>query len=185
MKLGRTSWALLIGGVLLIIFASLGFAGMRQMRQQEKLATELEVAEQRVAKLQLEQMTTQQEELRAKLEKMNAELAAAQGKLHQANESIDVTDFIFDLAGSCSVTIEDLTSSGLRDEDLSKVKCSTQGLSLTATGDVTNLIKFIARLNTDFSTGLVESTDIVIPAESEEGVPAAHIALSVYNYQGG
>ena len=103
MKLSRTSWALLIGGVLLIVFTSLGFAGTRQLREQEKLADELQVAEQRVAKLQLEQLTAEQEQLQAKLKAANAELSAAQQKLHQPNESIDAIDFIFDIAESCHV----------------------------------------------------------------------------------
>lgn len=184
MKLGRTSWALLIGGILLIIFASLGFAGTRQLRQQENLANELSVVEQRVAKVQLEQLTAQQEQLKAKLDQANAELEAAKTKLRQPNESIDVTDLVFQIAESCDVTIQEISSNGLGQKGVAAINCSSLGLSLVASGEVLDLITFISRLNTDFTTGLVGSADIVIPEVYEEELPSARIQLSVYNYQG-
>lgn len=186
MKLSRTSWVLLIGGILLIIFASLGFAGVRQLRQQEKLSDDLSVAEQRVAKLQLEQLTNQQEQLKSQLDQANAEFKAAEARLRQPNESINVTDSIFQIAESCRVTIESLSSPGMTTGSVAKINCLVMSLNITATGDVLDLISFIARLNTDFKTGVVKSAEISVPeASNEEDAPSALINLSVYSYEGG
>ena len=184
MKLGKTSWVLLIGGVLLIIFVSLGFAGTRQMRQQEKLATDLKVAQQRVANLQLEQLADRQEQLNVTLNKVNAELETAKNKMRQPNESIDVTDSLFQIAESCKVTIDEMSSAGLSNKEVAKIKCSSQSLNLFASGEVLDLIRFVARLNTDFTTGLVDSVNMNIPEEGEEGLPSVRIQLYVYNYIG-
>ncbi|MDD5127109.1 MAG: hypothetical protein PHR43_03290 [Dehalococcoidales bacterium] len=184
MKLGKTSWILLIGGILLIVFVSLGFAGTRQMRQQEKLATDLKVAQQRVANLQLEQLTERQEQLNVKLTEVSADLETAKNKMRQPNESIDVTDSIFQIAESCKVTIEEISSAGLSGKEVAKINCSSQALNLIAYGEVLDLVSFIARLNTDFTTGLVGSVNMDIPEPGEERLPAVRIQLNVYNYQG-
>ncbi len=184
MKLGKTSWLLLISGILIITFASLLFAGSRQIKQQEQLSNELLVAEQRVAKLQLEQLTSQQEQLKTQLDQANAELKSAKDKLRQSNESIDVTDFLFQIAKTCSVTITSVTSSGITNGEIEGIKCTVLPVTLNASGDVLDLIKFVSLLNTDFVTGVIKSADINIPETAEEQ-PSAVILLNIYQYQGG
>ena len=184
MKLSKASWLFLIGGILLILFASLGIAGAKQLRDQEQLYDDLTVAERRVEKLQLEQLNLQQEQLAGQINQAAAELSAARDRLKHPNESIDVTDFLFEIADSCSVDILDVNSRGLSSGDLGDIACSVQSITTSVEGNLPDLISFVTRLNTDFTTGVVDSADISIPEADEEARPTAHVQLSIYTYQG-
>ena len=189
MKISKASWLILIAGVVFVTFASLGIAGAKQMSEQGELNDELSIAERRVDTLQLEQLTLEQEEFQKKLEQVHAESEAVKDKLRFSNESIDVTDFLFEIAQLTNVTILNVSSPGLSSTDLEAIPCTAQSLSVIAEGEVSDLIAFVTRLNNDFTTGLVQSADISIPEESEEeedgeSLPAVQVRLIVYSYEG-
>ena len=184
MKLSKASWLFLIGGILIILFASLGIASAKQLRDHEQLYGDLTVAERRVEKLQLEQLNLQQEQLAGQINQAVAEREVAKDRLKHSNESIDVTDFLFEIADSCSVDIIGVNSRGLSSGDLGDIACSVQTISTSVEGSLPDLISFVTRLNTDFTIGVVDSADISIPEATEEARPTAHIQLSIYTYQG-
>jgi len=185
MKLSKTSWIMLIGGILVILFASLGIAGAKQLSQREQLADELVIAENRAEKLQLEQLNIEQAQFVEELDNAMTESEAARENLKLSNESIDVTDFLFEIADSCNVTVMDVNSSGLSIDDLEGISCTVQQVGTTVEGNLPDLISFITRLNTEFTIGVVDSAEISIPGTAEdEERPTASIRLSVYDYKG-
>ena len=176
MKLGKTSWLILIAGVVIVAFVSLGLARSRQVGEHEQLNEELTVAETRLTNVQLKELQIRKGELEAQLDEATAQLKAAEDNLRQSNESIDVTDFLFVIAQACGVVINDIHSSDLSSDELAKINCSVSHLSITVTGDVPNLISLVTRLNNDFTTGVVDSVDITIheiTAQAVEGEIAA------------
>jgi hypothetical protein len=200
LKLSKTSWLILIVGVVIVAFASLGLARSSQANEHEQLNEELTVAEMRLANFQLKDLQARKGEVEAQLDEATAQLKAVKDDLSQSNESIDVTDFLFMTAQACGVVINDIHSSDLSSDELADVNCLVIRLSIAVAGDVPSLIHFVARLNTDFTTGVVDSVDISIPEITEEEVggvetenstepeepeiPSASIRLSVYSYQG-
>ena len=170
MKLGKTSWLILIVGVVIVAFASLGLAHSRQVSEHEQINEELTVAEMRLTNVQLKELQARKGELEAQLDESTAQLKAAEDNLSQSNESIDVTDFLFVIAQACGVVINDINSSDLSDDELAGVNCSVIRLSINVEGEVSSLIHFVARLNNDFTTGVVDSVDISIREITEEEV---------------
>ena len=204
MKLGKTSWLILIAGVVIVAFTSLGLARSSQVNEHEQLNEELTVAETRLTNVQLKELQAGKGELEAQLDESTAQLKAAEDNLSQSNESIDVTDFLFVIAQACGVIINNISSSDLSSDKLAEVNCSVSHLSINVEGEVSSLISFVTKLNNDFTTGVVDSVDISIHGITEEEVeeevgeetenstepepepamPSASIRLSVYSYQG-
>ncbi len=183
MKLGKASWLILIAGILIIAFAGLGIARAQQLNEHSQLDDELSIIETRLSKFQLKELSSQQADLEKQLEEAVIQLEIAKDNIRQPNESIHVTDVFFEIAEVCNVEVTRITSSGETSDELGDIICSAMPLTATVTGDVSNLISFVTKLNNDFTTGIVKSVAIVIPGESEEGKPTANIQLAVYTYQ--
>ncbi len=183
MKLGKTSWRILIAGVVIVIFASLGITRVQQVNEQKRLSDELDMVEMRLERLQLKQLSSQQEDLEKQVEQTTSQLEAAKDNLRQSIESIGVTDSFFEVAEACGVKVVALNSSGPASDKLVNIACSILPLSAVVEGDVPNLIRFVTKWNTDFTTGIVKSADIDIP-DTNEDRPSAHIQLIVFAYEG-
>ncbi len=208
MKLGKTSWIIIIIGVVIVAFASVGVTRSRLISEHNQINDDLSVAEKRLDTVQVKDLHSQQSELDTQLDEASSRLTAAKNAMHWPNESIDVTDFLFKIAEGCGVKLTNIQSSGLSSEKLGGINCSAIKLTIMADGDVLNLIDFVIKLNTDFTTGIVNSVDIdtraftgigVTDNQTEEGAaaiaqsenvtgeersPAANIRLTVYSYQG-
>jgi hypothetical protein len=183
MKFSKTSKILLIAGVLLIVFASLGFAGSQQLAQQEKLNEDLQVAQQRVSTLQMEQLNGQQTQLNQQIAQANTQIKSAAAVLKQPIDSVSVTAQLFQIAANAGVTITSINAAGLSQDDVEKVKCSAQKLTVEINGERDSLIAFVTALNTDFTTGVVQAADISVPT-TEDKAPSASVQLAVYSYGG-
>ena len=213
MKLSKTSWLILIAGVVIVAFASLGLTSSRQVSEHKQLTEELTVAETRLTNVQLKDLQVGKGELEAQLDETTAQLKAAEYNLSQSNESIDVTDFLFVIAQACGVIINNISSSDLSSDELAEVSCTVSRLSINVEGELPSLISFVTMLNNDFTTGVVDSVSISITEmpeeeigeetegeteeeaggvetenstepEPEPEIPSASIRLSVYSYQG-
>jgi len=184
LKLSKTSWLILTIGVFLVTLASLGITRSQQLHEQDQLNQELSVAKMRVAKFQLEQLSYQHEELEKQLGETISQLEAARTTLSQPNESIIISDALFEIARASNVEIIEVSSSVRTGGDLEGVTASELPLTIWAEGDVANLIDFVTRLNGDLTTGVVKSAKISIPETADEGKPSADIRLVVYSYQG-
>jgi len=63
----------------------------------------------------------------------------------------------------CDVTVMNISSSGVESGKLEGIACSVITLNAVVEGELSNLINFVIRLNTDFTTGVVKSAQITIP----------------------
>jgi len=198
MKLSKTSWLILILGVLVVAFGTLGLARAQQVQEQKQLDEELSVAEMRLSKIQLNELRSQKGELEGRLEQIASQLEAAKDDLRQSIESITVVDSMFAIAEASGVEIIDVSSSELGSGELEGIDCSIIRLTMRVEGDVPNLIGFVTKLNNDFITGIVRSVqmdtreayeEVGGEAEGEqaeeEGKPSVNIQMIVYSYRGG
>ena len=160
MKLGKTSWLILIVGILIIAFGSLGFTRAQQVDQQGQLDNELSVAEKRLANLQLRDLQNEKLNLDQQLEQAQFQLKTAKDALRQPIESIEVIDALFEIAAASNVVITDISSSGISRDKLQKIDISVSKLNIGVRGTVLDLITFVTNLNTDFAAGVVESAEI-------------------------
>ena len=192
MKLGKTSLLILILGIFIIAFGSLGIARSQQVDQQSQLEDELSVAEKRLSNLQLKELHLQGQELEEEINQARTQLQAAKDVFSQSIESIDVTDSLFDIAEACDVVINEINSSAITKGALGDITLPVIKLTLNVEGDVPNLISFVTKLNNDFVTGVAESAEIGIPGTSdnetqgepeEAAKPSAVVRLIIYNYQ--
>ena len=185
MKISKTSSLLLAIGIPVILLGSLGTVRSQQVQEQTGLYQELTLARQRLEKFQLEQLSFEKEELEKRLEQNISQLEAASAILHTPTGSISASDILFDIADACNVEVDAVTSSGLvGGGNLEGVACSTLTLTVKATGDIPELLDFIAKLNDDLTTGLVKSVQIRIPATISLYKPSANIQVVIYNCGG-
>lgn len=184
MKFTKASWLILSAGIFIVILAGLGLTRSQQLQQQDQLDEELSKTGMRLDTLQVKELRQQQDELQGQLDESNTQLVAAKDRLRQTVESINVTDKFFAIAKSCGTLVENINSSDIKDEKLEDITCSMITLNAVVSGETPNLINFIIKLNTDFTTGVVKSAQISIPEASEEDNPSASIQMVVYTYKG-
>lgn len=184
MKLGKTSWSVLAVGIVVIMAGTLGMARSQQVSEQNQQKEELAVAQLRLDRFQVRQLYAQEDELKERLNIATSQLEAAKDDLRQSTDSIELTPSLFELAEACSVEITAISSSRVASDELESITWSVVRLTFTAEGSLPNLIAFIISLNNDFTTGVVESTDIAIPGATGEGTPSANIRLVIYGYRG-
>ena len=168
MKLGKTSLLIIVLGIFIIAFGSLGLARSQQVEEKSQLEDEITVAEKRLSNLQLKQLYSQNEELEEQLNDALSHLEVAKDSLRQTIESTDVTDSLFQIATASGVEITAINSSDIGEGELEDIACSVTRLTIMVTGDVPNLISYVTKLNTDFTTGLVTSAGISIQGEAQE-----------------
>ena len=188
MKLSKASWLLLIGGIVIIIFASLGTARFQQAREQDQLDEELSLTKQRLEEPQLEDLSTQQEELESQLAQIESEVATIKNHLSPSIENIEVIEALFvALAETTSVEVVEINSSSSTSKKVEEISFSALPFTVRVEGDVPNLISFVGELSQEFPTNVVESIKMSIPEiiEGEEiEESSATIQLLIYTYQG-
>jgi hypothetical protein len=197
LKLTKTSWIMLSVGICVILFAGLGVARSQQLQEQDQLKAELEVAEMRLDKFQIGDLSSQTEELAKQLKQTELQIRSAKARLAVLTGSIAASDAFFDIAQTCGVEVTEISSPGRAKDDFEGLECLSLLLVVTVEGDVSNLINFVAALNRDFPTGMVKSVEVNVPEvvdeeEGEEGdgveaesvKPSAEIQLFIYSYRG-
>jgi hypothetical protein len=183
LKLSKTSWFILSIGLFIVIIAGLGLTHSQQLKAQSQLDDELDIAEMRLSKLGFDELRLKQEDLQRQLDERNLELTEAKDKLRQTIESIHVTDEFFEIAQSCYVQVDSISSSDIKTGKLGDISCSIITLKATVEGEVSNIIDFVIKLNNDFTTGVVESARMSIPECTQEE-PQINIDMVVYTYEG-
>lgn len=183
MKLGKTSVLLIIAGVIIIAFASLGIARVQRLNEQEQVDEELSLATLRLERFQIEYLHSQQEELEKQLGQASSELETVRVTLSQVIGSIGASDALFNIARTCGVEVTELTSSNPVEGKLQETPCYILAVNVTVEGSLPNLVNFIIRVNNDFVIGTVQSAQIVV-CESAPEMPSAEISLLIYTYRG-
>jgi len=185
LKLSKRSWLFLAVGVSIIAFAGLNAVRSQQASEQDQLYEELSLAELKLSRVQLKQLSSRQDELEKQLSQTISQSETTDVVLPQPTGSIAASDTLFDTAAACSVKVTTVGSSGLATDDLEGITSYVLALAVTVEGDVPNLISFIIRLNDDLTNGVVKSVQISIPEATGEEKPSANIQLVIYTYYQG
>lgn len=184
LKLGKTSVLLLIGGVIVIAFLSLGTARVQQVNKQKQLAGELDIIQRRLDTVQIETLLAQRDELEEQLARAIPMLEEAKAAISQSSGSIDVIESLFEIAEDASVDITNLSSLDTGTDKLAGIVYTVTHFTMKVAGEELNLIDFISRLNSDLSNSVVRSAEMNIPEPELGGKSLANIHLLIYGYQG-
>lgn len=183
MKISKTSLLLIAIGVFIIALIGLGVFRSQQVRQQNQLSERLVSAEFKLNEFQTEELNYQIEELERELSQIQAQAETAKTTLSQAVDSIATSAILFDIAEANGVQLTEIGSSGLTSVELNGVPCLVLPLTLKVVGDVTSLVSFITQLNSDLTTGIVNSVEMNIPETIGEEASAI-IQMNTYAYRG-
>ncbi len=185
MKLSKTTLLFVTIGVFIIILASLGVVRSQQVQEQNQLNEQLALAQSNLKRVQLEQLSSRQTELEKQLSQATSQFEAVKAILTQPVGSIAASSILFDVAKAHGLEVIEMTSSGSTTESLEGVTCSVVSLTARVEGDVLNLVNFVTKLNSHFTTGVVKSIMITVPETTSEEKASADIQLVVYTHQGG
>lgn len=191
MKISKaTRWILAIG-ILAILLVSLGVLYGRQKPEQSQLIPNIAEARQDFIKYTT-QYATQRKELEvleARLDEASSRITSVQREFHQYTESIEINETLFEAADDANVTITELTSSLPEEEELNSITYQVFSIEVTAEGEVVALLNFSHKVSQRFSTSDIQSVEIEVPQEDEEGEkkepekPSITLSLKIYIYE--
>jgi len=180
----KTSWLLLTIGVFTIAFAGLGAVRYQQVQQQNQLNEELTLAQQELEGFQLEQLFSRQAGLERQLDQATSQFEAVKAVFSHPIKSVDAYSILFDIAEAYDLEVTEMTSPGPASGSLEGITCSIISLTARVEGDVSNLVSFVTKLNSQLATGVVKSITITVPETDSGEKPSANIQLVIYTYQG-
>ena len=169
MKLSKKTWLVITSGIFVIALIGLGLLHYQQVQQHNQLNEELTLAQMKLNGFQLAQISDQQRELEDQLSQATSQFEAVKAMLSQPVGNIAASSILFDFAEAHELEVTEMTSSGPVTENLEEVTCSVISLTAKVEGDAHNLVSFIAKLNSHFTTGVVKSVEINIPETTDEG----------------
>ncbi len=208
MKLSKTSWRMLMSGVIIITFAGLGMAYSQRTNDQSRLSQELAQAQLILAKYPPDELVSQKDELKKSLTQGQSRLEALKASLSPVVQSIEANDSLFDIAEASGVEVIGTRSKAPSAQELNGAEYSVLSLKVKLEGDVANIIRFIYTWAEENPTGVVESVRIYVPdileeegeageeegeagegegaeeVETEPQKPSADIELTIYTHEG-
>ena len=186
MKLSKKSLLIIAVGIFLIALVGLWTVHSQQVDELKQLKEKLNTAELKLNGLQPEKLSQRQEELERQLNQTISQSETARTVLSQPIGSIAISNLLFDIAAANSVNITEISSSGMANEELAGITCSVLPLTTKVEGEVTDIARFITKLNEELSNGVVKSVEISIPEMTGEGEEtSASIQVVIYTYRGG
>jgi Tfp pilus assembly protein PilO len=184
-KLTKMAWLLLAAGVVVVAFSSLGVAYFQQVDEKNQLDEDLDLANRKLNTLQLQELRSQQQELEQQLSEMISQLETAKAELSPSIENIAATDTVLETANDSDVVVNEYASADFNRGDLTGITFSILPITATIKGNVPDIIDFVINLNGNFTTGVVQTVNI-LASDNITGVDsaAATIKQSIYVYQG-
>ena len=154
MRLSKTSLIFLGIGVFVILVAGLGLTYSQRRQEQNRLKTEVELAQLRLEQYPAEELASQKEELESRLTRAELQYKVAKASLRALSpENIEATDALFVIAQNTNVEVTEISSDGLVTEPIEGIGFTALPLTVTIEGDVLNLIDFVYRWNDEYATG--------------------------------
>ena len=184
MKLGKTSWIIIMVGIFVVLGAGLGFTRNQQLTQQEMINDELSIAEARINNLQLKDLKTEEEELQRRLDETNEQVEIIQQSLLRTVESIEVVDEFYAVNYSCNTTVDMVSSSQVKKANLSGINCLMITINAVIGGTLDQLVEVVTALNNDFTTGVVSTVRMNITEMDDANGATAQLMMEVYTYEG-
>ena len=178
MKISRkTRWALSIT-IMVILLITMGVVYRHHRAEQRELSAELARAQKTFMKYNepLDMHTEERKELEARFDKANSQIASAQKEYRKPTESIEINETLFAIAHPINVTITGLSSSPPKKEEINGIAYQAFSLSLTATGELQNLLNFNNKIGESFPTATIGSVSI------GEGAKSLTLQMKIYAY---
>lgn len=147
-------------GIFIILLAGLGVARSGQLKEQERLETELAVSETRLNNLQVSQFQAQISELQEQLKDTQERSAEAMARLDQTVISVDVAEKFYEIADYFGVTVTNISTTTISSQPYSSVNCETISITAAVSGDAEDLVDFVIGLNDNFTTGFVKALQL-------------------------
>jgi len=152
-------------GALIIGCICLFMAFNQQTTQKADLLNKLTLAKQKLNTFNNDKLVAQKEQLNLQMAGYISQSAAIKTRLAYSDDSINITDVLFQQAADCQVAILEISSSGAAVENLGTVKAETMNISFKAQGTLETIADFVYSLKKIFPTGVVKSMslDIIQP----------------------
>jgi hypothetical protein len=154
MKLTKTSWIVLIVGVLVIAAGCLGWIYSQQLDRQKQLDIQFSAAQKKLALINLDDLNSQKEQINQQIAQLNALLAEKKARLQAPENSINTTNAILEDAKSHRIDIQSITSPGQSGEQLAGTDMDTLAIDIRFTGNINDIVNFAISLNEKFPTSI-------------------------------
>lgn len=179
MKISKTiRWVLTIG-ILGILLAVLGIMYAGKVAEQGELNASIARAQQ-----DFDRYSTQKKELETRLNQAKSSIATLQSQFESPTASIEINNALFETADEVNVTITNLSSSLPQEAELSGTTCQVFTISLTAEGEVVDLLRFMQRLSNAFPSSDISSVGVKMLEETATEKPSITLSLKIYAYEG-
>jgi hypothetical protein len=159
-KLSKTTWILLVAGVILIAGTSLGVIRSQQVDQQNQIESKLNQARQKLEVLNTSDLQIKKEELTLQITGVNTQIDTTLGKLSIPEDNINATDRLLKSAQNFNVNITNISSAGETAGEIDGITSNVLPLSIQATGSISNIANFVCNLSQEFPTGIVKTVQL-------------------------
>jgi hypothetical protein len=178
-NVSKTSWIILSVGVFIVILAGLGVTYSSQLKENSEANDELAVTEARLGQFNIEELQQQENELIAIHDFISSQHDSGKLKLQQPVESIDVIDKCYYIASLSNVKIYDIGTTDIKTQEFINLQCEKIIMYVIVHGELSDMVNFIINMNEGFSTGYIESIQMVM-----DDSPYTSIQMVVYSYKG-
>ncbi|MFC1979311.1 hypothetical protein ACFLVS_00285 [Chloroflexota bacterium] len=170
-KIRKTTLMVIAGGIVAVIVAIMGMTYFQHDSEQTELKDKIDVAQLKLNKYTAELNSAQKEQMEKRLTAAELQLINSKVSLSQSIESIEASGILFDFAEDYNLEITELSSIGIERQPIDRVNMLVLPVTATVEGDVLDLIDFINKWTSEYSTGRVESVEIAVveALEVEEG----------------
>lgn len=168
---------ILAAGVFIIVLAGMGVTRSGQIKEYDALSANLSVTGVRLNNLQVSQLQAEMNEYEAQLEDTLEQVVEAREKLLQSVISVDVAEKFYDIAYSCNVIVENLSTTVIAEERAVNIDWDTISLSGKVIGEPEDIVKFVLALNNNFSSGYVKAAQLRYTGVP---VPVVDVQMIIY-----
>jgi hypothetical protein len=154
MKLTKTSWIILIVGLLVIAAGTLGWMYSQRLDQQRQVEEQLSAAQKKLALIKLDDLNDQKDQFTKQIKELNALLAEKKNRLKAPVDGIKTTDEILAKAKSYRIDILEMSSPGLSGEQLAGTELETLAISIRFIGNINDIVNFAINLNELYPTSI-------------------------------
>jgi hypothetical protein len=171
-KLSKTAQWILAIGILAVLLVGAGVMYGRQMTERSLLNSEIARANQ-----DFSTYMAQRADLERRRSQAQSELSSLEGEFHEATQSIEIDEALFDVADDANVSITRISCSMPAGGTVNGITFQVFSLSLTVEGDnMPELLNFTKKLGERFPDATMESPSISICGERS----TLNLKLKVY-----
>ena len=160
-RLSRGAQIILIGSICGLLLLGLGWVYCHQVWEHQRVSQVLNTLHTTLAKPHSSPLA----ELEAKKTQAEVDLAALKTRFPTLNQSIEVSQALFDLAETCQMGLPSLSIS-----PAGSAEQSVFNINISLEGETSDLLDFMGRMNEALPTTEIVSTNISLMEENRIGV---------------